>query len=96
MAANVASQRAPWEAHIVLRDELATVMSNRAAAFLEVGDCISSLVDAEIVIQLKRNWSKGYFRKAKALLKMDRTQEARDAIQSGLAYDPSNRVGTKH
>ena len=92
MAANIASQRAPWEAHIVLRDELATVMSNRAAAFLEVGDCISSLVDAEVVIQLKRNWSKGYFRKAKALLKMDRAQEARDAIQSGLAFDPDNRV----
>lgn len=96
MAANIASQRAPWELHVVLRDELATVMSNRAAAFLEVGDCISSLVDAEVVIQLKRNWSKGYFRKAKALLKMGRAQEAREAIQAGLAFDPENRVCTRH
>ncbi|KAI0719470.1 hypothetical protein C8Q72DRAFT_878268 [Fomitopsis betulina] len=92
MAANIASQRAPWELNIVLRDELATVMSNRAAAFLEAGDCISSLVDAEVVIQLRRNWSKGYFRKAKALLKMNKAQEARDAIQSGLAFDPDNKV----
>ncbi|TFY64636.1 hypothetical protein EVJ58_g2498 [Rhodofomes roseus] len=81
MAANVATQRAPWEHQVLLREELATVLSNRAAAYLEAGDYIASLVDAEIVIQLRRNWSKGYFRKAKVLLKMDRMGEAREAIQ---------------
>ncbi|KZT70787.1 TPR-like protein [Daedalea quercina L-15889] len=91
MAANIASQRPPWEHQILLREELATVLSNRAAAFLEIGDYISSLVDAEVVIQLRRNWSKGYFRKAKALLKMDRPKEAREAIQVGLAFDPDNK-----
>ncbi|KAH9840052.1 uncharacterized protein C8Q71DRAFT_702318 [Rhodofomes roseus] len=92
MAANVATQRAPWEHQVLLREELATVLSNRAAAYLEAGDYIASLVDAEIVIQLRRNWSKGYFRKAKVLLKMDRMGEAREAIQVGLAFEPENRV----
>ncbi|KAH9933389.1 uncharacterized protein B0H18DRAFT_870574 [Fomitopsis serialis] len=92
MAANVATQRAPWEHQALLREELATVLSNRAAAYLEAGDYIASLVDAEVVIQLRRNWSKGYFRKAKVLVKMDRKSEAKEAIQVGLAFDPDNKV----
>ncbi|CCM02584.1 uncharacterized protein FIBRA_04687 [Fibroporia radiculosa] len=92
MAANIAVQRPPWEAQQVMREELSTIISNRSAAFLEAGDYIAALVDAETVIQLKRHWSKGHFRKARALLRMDKYQEAKEAIQVGLSFESGNKA----
>ena len=92
MAVNVAAGRLPWEPNQLMRDELSTVLSNRSAAFNSLGDHVSALVDAELVIQLKRTWSKGHFRKAKALVDLDRLEEARDAVKIGLAHDPNNTV----
>jgi translocation protein SEC72 len=92
MAANIAVQRPPWEAAQFLREELSTVISNRSAAYLESGDYISAIVDADTVISIRRNWSKGHFRKAKALLGLGRRQEAKEAISLGLAFEPKNPV----
>ncbi|KAJ6568275.1 hypothetical protein DFH09DRAFT_983121 [Mycena vulgaris] len=89
-AANYAVQRPPWEGNQWMREELSTVVSNRSAAYLESRDYIAALADAEMVIQLRRNWGKGHFRKAKTLVAMDRLQEAADALKLGLAFDPSN------
>jgi translocation protein SEC72 len=75
-----------------LREELSTVLSNRSAAYLESGDLVSALTDAEAVIQLKKPWSKGHFRKAKALMALGRMTEAKEAVQYGLQFDPSNTV----
>lgn len=55
-------------------------------------DYISALADAEGVIQLKRNWSKAHFRKAKSLVGLGRPEEAADALQLGLSYEPGNAV----
>jgi len=90
MAASIAVQRPPWEMNQVMREELSTILSNRSAAFLEAGDFISALVDAEIVIQIKRPWSKGHFRKAKALMALQEYLEAKEAIILGLQFDPKN------
>ncbi|CDO69657.1 hypothetical protein BN946_scf184851.g45 [Trametes cinnabarina] len=90
MAASIAVQRPPWEAQQLMREELSMILSNRSAAFYEAGDFVSALVDAETVIQLKRPWSKGHFRKARALMKLDRYQEAKNAIQLGLSFEPNN------
>ena len=57
-----------------------------------MGDYLSALVDAEAVINFKRPWSKGHFRKAKALMKMERWHEAKDAIELGLTFEPTNAV----
>jgi translocation protein SEC72 len=92
MAAHIAVQRPPWESNQAMREELSTILSNRSAAFLEAGDLISALVDAETVIQFKRPWSKGHFRKAKALIALKEYQEAKDAINLGLQFDPKNAV----
>lgn len=54
---------------------------------------IKSLADADAVVQIKRPWSKGHFRKGKALMALDRHEEARDAILLGLEFEPSNEVG---
>ena len=92
MAAGIAVQRAPWEAQQLMREELSTILSNRSASYYEAGDYIGSLVDAEIVIQIRRPWSKGHFRKAKALKELDKLDEAKEAIELGLSYEPGNAV----
>ncbi|KAH9072239.1 hypothetical protein EDB83DRAFT_2361821 [Lactarius deliciosus] len=42
------------------------------------------------VIQLKKPWSKGHFRKAKALVALGYLPQAREAVQYGLQFDPTN------
>ncbi|PFH50992.1 hypothetical protein AMATHDRAFT_143577 [Amanita thiersii Skay4041] len=93
-AATFAVQRPPWEANQLMREELSTVMSNRSAAFYEAHDYISALADAETVIQLRRNWSKGHFRKAKALHALGQIAEASEAIRLGLSFEPNNSVSS--
>lgn len=92
MAASIAVQRPMWESNHIMREELATVLSNRSITFLEAGDFLSALVDAEHVINLKRQWNKGHFRKAKALIAMQEYEEARDAVKVGLQFEPKNTV----
>ncbi|KAJ6458110.1 hypothetical protein C8R47DRAFT_1180855 [Mycena vitilis] len=90
MAALIAVQRPPWEVNQFMREELSTVISNRSAAYLEGRDYIAALADAEMVISLRRNWSKGHFRKAKTLVAMGRLAEAAEALKLGLAFEPAN------
>ncbi|KAF5383644.1 hypothetical protein D9615_003821 [Tricholomella constricta] len=90
VAATIAVSRPPWEANQLMREELSTVISNRSAAFYEAHDYISALADAEAVIQVRRNWSKGHFRKAKALLGMNKLRDAAEAVKLGLSFEPTN------
>jgi translocation protein SEC72 len=90
MAASIAIQRPPWEANQFMREELSTVISNRSAAFFEAGDFIGALIDAETVISLRRNWSKGHFRRAKALVGLRQYGEAKEALRLGLQFEPLN------
>lgn len=92
-ATGFAVQRAPWEAQQIMREELSTVLSNRSAAYFENGELVFALTDAEAVIQLKKPWSKGHFRKAKALVALGYLAQAREAVQYGLQFDPTNVVG---
>ncbi|KAF5362409.1 hypothetical protein D9756_002661 [Leucocoprinus leucothites] len=89
-AASLAIQRPPWEANQFMREELSTTVSNRSAAYFEAHDYVSALADAESVIAIRRNWPKGHYRKAKALLGMSRPKDAADAVKLGLSYDPNN------
>lgn len=75
-----------------MREELSTTVSNRSAAYFEAGDHVSALADAETVIAIRRNWPKGHYRKAKALLGMRKPKEAADAVKLGLSYEPNNTV----
>lgn len=91
-AATLAIQRPPWEANQFMREELSTTVSNRSAAYSEAHDYVSALADAETVISIRRNWPKGHYRKAKALLGMDRPKDAAEAVKLGLSYEPTNTV----
>jgi translocation protein SEC72 len=92
MAASIAVQRPPWEASATMREELSAIVSNRSAAYHGSGDYISALADAETVIQLRKTWPKGYFRKAKALIGLKRLEEGAEALKVGLSYEPENVV----
>ncbi|KAG6872710.1 hypothetical protein C0992_009408 [Termitomyces sp. T32_za158] len=89
-AASLAINRPPWESSQVMREELSTVISNRSAAFSEASDYISALADAEAVIQLRKQWSKGHFRKAKALVGLRKLRDAAEAVKLGLSFEPAN------
>lgn len=92
MAAQIAASRFPWEAAALVRDELAIVICNRSAAYFAAGDLIAALADADAVIQLKRPWSKGHFRRAKALLGLGRLQDAKESAELGLQFEPESKV----
>jgi translocation protein SEC72 len=75
-----------------MREELSTTVSNRSAAYFDSHDYVSALADAETVISIRRNWPKGHYRKAKALLGLGRGKDAADAVKLGLSYEPNNTV----
>lgn len=68
------------------------LLSNRSAAYAVLGDWTAALADADAVINYKRPWSKGHFRKAKALQGLGEYEEAKVALALGLAFEPSNVV----
>lgn len=70
------------------------LLSNRSAAYAVLGDWSAALADADAVINYKRPWSKGHFRKAKALQGLGEHQEAKVALALGLAFEPSNAVSS--
>ncbi|KAF8328452.1 uncharacterized protein EI90DRAFT_3065405 [Cantharellus anzutake] len=89
-AANLAASRFPWETSNLTREELSIVVCNRSAAYLAAGDPVGALIDADVVVQLKRPWSKGHFRKAKALLALGKLEDARESAFLGLQFEPDS------
>ena len=91
-AAEITMSRPPWEASNLIKEELAMVLSNRSAAHAVNNDWVSALIDADAVVQIKRPWSKGHFRKAKALQGLGKYDEAKVALSLGLSFEPANDV----
>ncbi|GAA5832504.1 hypothetical protein JCM11251_001350 [Rhodosporidiobolus azoricus] len=89
ISAELAASRPVFEANVYARDELALALANRSAAYLGAGEHVNALVDADAVIQLKRPWIKGHFRRGKALAAMGRLEEGREAYLLGLQFDPT-------
>jgi len=91
ISAGIAASRPPWEASQIVRDELTVILGNRSAAYALLGDFASALVDADAVVQLKRPWSKGHYRKGKALVGLGQLEDAKEAIALGLQFEPDNQ-----
>ncbi|GAN01599.1 conserved hypothetical protein [Mucor ambiguus] len=91
-AVELAWSRPLWEplAFQAVREELAPILSNRSAANLSLGSYVDALVDAHIVTQLKKDWSKGWFRKGKALMGLQRFDEASKSFHTALLYTDAN------
>ncbi|KAJ4842779.1 hypothetical protein Tsubulata_024920 [Turnera subulata] len=72
-----------------------TLYSNRAAAFLQLVKLNKALADAETTITLNPEWEKGYFRKGCVLEAMEQYDQALDAFQMALKYNPQSTEVSK-
>ncbi|KAI8977451.1 hypothetical protein BDF20DRAFT_913764 [Mycotypha africana] len=89
MAVDLSWSRPLWEplAFQYVRDELCPVLSNRSAAYMALNEFVNAYVDADMVTRLRREWSKGWFRKGKALVGLGRLDDAAEAYETGLRFD---------
>ena len=69
-------------------------LANRSASYAAVNAFIEALCDADAAVKMRPKWSKGHFRKGKALAGLRRYEEAREAFSLGLQFDPGNSVST--
>ncbi|KAL7420049.1 hypothetical protein Q5752_005014 [Cryptotrichosporon argae] len=90
-SADMALSRPPWEPAAAGREETAVALCNRSAAFAFAGYWPNALADAEAVVALKRPWTKGHFRKARALVGLNRFEDAQQAIVDGLQFEPEDK-----
>ncbi|OZJ02409.1 hypothetical protein BZG36_04858 [Bifiguratus adelaidae] len=92
MAIDMSWSRPLWEpmAFQFIREEVTTALSNRAAAYTARGQYVDALVDSEMCTRLRRDWQKGWFRKGKALVGLNRAKEALEAFELGRQFDPES------
>ena len=67
------------------------LFSNRSAVYIKQEKYKEALDDALKTIELKKDWSKGYFRKATVLKYLSRFDDAINAFEEALKYDPHNK-----
>ncbi|EEB08785.1 ER protein translocation subcomplex subunit Sec72 [Schizosaccharomyces japonicus yFS275] len=92
MALKMAASRYRWEPAALTAEETSTLLCNRAAAELALEEYPEALVDADAAISIRKNYGKGYYRKAKALEAMHRFDEAKQTANDGLLLaDPGTR-----
>lgn len=65
--------------------------ANRSAARCSMGKVDQALEDADMCIALNATYAKGFFRKAQALVKLNRCKEALTILDSAKALEPSNK-----
>lgn len=68
----------------------ASFLTNRSDAQLSAGRPSLALDDANLAVALRPNWAKGYQRRAEALCRLDRWDEAAAAYGNALRCDPNN------
>ena len=67
------------------------LFSNRSAAYEKHGKANLALIDAEMCINLSKNWSKGYWRKGAALVKLKRFFDAIKVYEEGISQTGVNQ-----
>lgn len=73
------------------RKEVAlALLGNRSLANLRMQRCEMALSDAEFSLELEKTWVRGYQRKAAALKALNRIEDARACVLSGLTIAPVN------
>jgi len=70
---------------------IASVYSNRSAAYAACFEWENALNDADKVISLASRWSKGFYRRGLALEGLMKLNEALQAYRSGLEIDPQDQ-----
>lgn len=75
---------------LLLDPSVAAVHANRSECFLRIGELDKALLDAENCIKIEPEHKKAWFRKAKALLLLNRYAEAVPCFGKVLTLDPNN------
>ena len=91
-------KRAPLTLPAVLRSvaleatpESHTILSNRCQTYLQVGKFDVALLDAERIVEVAPEWSKGHYRLGACLLKVERCEEAVVAFTEAVRLDPESK-----
>ena len=88
LAIKMASDRPPWEASGLVREELSTLHGNRSQALYSQQDWAGAAVDAEIAVELKRVGNvKAWWRRGQCLKEMGRLEEAAEFVKTGLEFE---------
>lgn len=88
LAIRMASDRPPWEASGLVREELSVLHGNRAQALMSQQQWPEAAIDAELSVDLKRVGNvKGWYRRGQCLKEMGRIDEAADCVAQGLEFE---------
>ncbi|EPX73856.1 ER protein translocation subcomplex subunit Sec72 [Schizosaccharomyces octosporus yFS286] len=84
LALHLALNRCSWEPALLTREEVSTMLCNRAAAELSLSQFPEALADGNAALKIRNNYGKCFYRKAKALEAMHRMDEAKQVVRDGL------------
>ncbi|TKA28977.1 hypothetical protein B0A50_03389 [Salinomyces thailandicus] len=88
LAMRMASDRPPWEASGLVREELSALYNNRAQSFMAQQMWPEGALDAEVAVEMKRVANiKGWWRRGQCLKEMGRLEEAADWVRQGLDFE---------
>lgn len=88
LAIRMASDRPPWEASGLVREELSGLYNNRAQVYMAQRLWVEGSVDAECSVELKRVGNvKGWWRRGSCLKEMGRWEEASEWVRGGLEFE---------
>eukprot|EP01127_Copromyxa_protea_P006860 TRINITY_DN16808_c0_g1_i1.p1 TRINITY_DN16808_c0_g1~~TRINITY_DN16808_c0_g1_i1.p1 ORF type:complete len:398 (+),score=64.00 TRINITY_DN16808_c0_g1_i1:60-1196(+) len=77
------------------KEEVKEILGNRSLTYFLNNNFSKALADAENAIELYPDWSRGYLRKANALVALDLEAEAKATCKAGLQIDPQDNALNK-
>lgn len=84
----MALTRPSWEPNGLVRDEAATLLANRAQAYMELRDWPAGGADAEASVESKKIGNpKAWYRRGRCLFEMGRFEEAAEWVGKGLEVE---------
>jgi len=88
LAIDMALGRPHWEPSGLVREEVSSLLSNRAQANMAQQNWAEGAVDAEASVEMRRvGNAKGWWRRGKCLLEMGRLDEAEQWVKQGLEFE---------
>jgi translocation protein SEC72 len=92
LAISMALARPSWEPSGLVREELSGLLSNRAQANMAQQNWVDGAIDAEASVEMKRiGNAKGWWRRGKCLLEMNRLEEAAQWVKQGLELEATEQ-----
>jgi translocation protein SEC72 len=92
LAIEMALGRPSWEPSGLVREEVSSLLSNRAQANMAQQNWAEGAVDAEASVEMKKvGNAKGWWRRGKCLLEMGRLEEAEQWVKQGLEFEATEQ-----